>query len=74
MAERLVLDLFCEDNDHEVFVINLVRTMARELAVAEPRVRIISARGGHGKALTELKTWQRGLLKGPFPEAMRCWW
>lgn len=64
MAERLVLDLFCEDSGHEVFVTNLVRVIARSLTVPEPLLKPISARGGHGKAISELKTWQRGLLKG----------
>lgn len=64
MAERLILDLFCEDSGHEVFVTNLVRAMARSLAVPEPQVKPISARGGHGRAISELKAWQRGLLQG----------
>jgi hypothetical protein len=66
MAERLVLDLFCEDNGHEVFITNLVRVMARALAVPDPLVRPISARGGHGRAISELKTWQRSLRTGAF--------
>ena len=65
MAERLVLDLFCEDSGHEVFITNLVRVIARSLAVMEPPlVKPISARGGHGKAISELKAWQRGLRSG----------
>jgi hypothetical protein len=64
MAERLVLDLFCEDSGHEVFITNLVRVIARSLAVTEPLVKPISARGGHGKAISELKAWQRGLRSG----------
>jgi hypothetical protein len=63
MAERLVLDLFCEDSGHEVFVTNLVRVMARSLTVPEPLVKPISARGGHGRAISELKAWQRGLRR-----------
>jgi hypothetical protein len=66
MAERLVLDLFCEDSGHEVFVTNLVRVMARSLAVLEPQVKPISARGGHGRAISELRAWQRGLRSGAF--------
>ncbi|MFN4865209.1 MAG: hypothetical protein ACK5GZ_02635 [Cyanobium sp.] len=66
MAERLVLDLFCEDTGHEVFVTNLVRVMARALAVPDPLVRPISARGGHGRAISELKAWQRSLRRGAF--------
>ena len=64
MAERLVLDLFCEDSGHEVFVTNLVRVIARSLTVPEPLLKPISARGGHGKAISELKAWQRGLRSG----------
>jgi hypothetical protein len=64
MAERLVLDLFCEDSGHEVFITNLVRVIARSLAVTEPLVKPIAARGGHGKAISELKAWQRGLRSG----------
>lgn len=66
MAERLVLDLFCEDSGHEVFVTNLVRVMARSLSISEPQVKPISARGGHGRAISELRAWQRGLRSGAF--------
>ena len=64
MAERLVLDLFCEDSGHEVFVTNLVRVMARTLGVSELLVNARSARGGHGRAISELKAWQRSLRSG----------
>jgi hypothetical protein len=64
MAERLVLDLFCEDSGHEVFVTNLVRIMARSLTVPEPLVKPISARGGRNDAsLNHLVGDLRALLQ-----------
>lgn len=53
------VDLFAEDQAHELFVSALLR---RILGRADLHVR--SAVGGHGRALTELKTYQRLVLRG----------
>lgn len=61
---RLALDLFCEDAGHEHFARALVLRLAREAAIQQPDLRVKSAVGGHGQAITELKAWQRFLLRG----------
>lgn len=61
MADRLVLDLFCEDAGHEVFARALVHRLARECGAPSPTLSARSTRGGHGRALTELRSWQRTL-------------
>ncbi len=55
---RLIIDLFAEDRAHEQFVSALVRRLAREANV-EITLRAPSVRGGHGKAVSELKLFQR---------------
>lgn len=63
MAEVITdVDLFCEDVGHEVVVGALLRRVAAECGVSVD-IHTRSARGGVGRALTELKTWQR-LRKG----------
>ena len=58
MARRLRCDLFCEDSGHEQFVGALVRRLARE-EECEVILTSQSTRGGHGRAIAELKVWQR---------------
>ena len=59
----LKVDLFAEDQAHELFVTALVRRVfAEEGCSVELNVR--SAVGGHGRALSELKTYQRAVVKG----------
>lgn len=63
MGEPIVVDLFVEDRAHEEFI----RAMVERLAAEERRgvtVRVRSARGGHGRALTELGLYQRGVRVG----------
>jgi hypothetical protein len=57
MPERRV-SLFCEDRGHESVGVALIRRVAREKAV-QVTVTTLSARGGKGRALSELKAWQR---------------
>ncbi len=57
MGERLGIDLFCEDRAHEEFLRALLQRLCRAEEISadiEPR----SARGGHGRALSELKLYQ----------------
>ena len=54
---HMTVDLFVEDRAHEAFVGALVRRIAREELI-EATVRIRSARGGHGRALQELRLYQ----------------
>lgn len=57
------IDLFCEDRGHEVVVGALIRRLATETgAVIDLHIR--SACGGVGRALAELKSWQRLRQRG----------
>lgn len=59
MAE-LACDLFCEDLGHENFTRALAARLCEELGVAA-RVLPRNARGGLGRAVQELRAWQRGI-------------
>lgn len=56
------VDLFAEDRGHEEFLRHLIPRIAAEAAL-DASVRKISARGGHGRAVSEFKTYQRVLEK-----------
>ena len=68
MNKACVAELFVEDHAHELFIGALVRRCARELAIPSLEMRIISARGGHPKALEEFKTHQARLLTPQWPK------
>jgi hypothetical protein len=59
----LDVDLFAEDSAHDLFVSALLTRVLRE---AELRFQIHtrSAVGGHGRAVSELKLYQRAVAKG----------
>ena len=63
MAERRRVHLFAEDLAHERFLSALLVRIAEEEDV-EILIATGNARGGHGRALTELKTHQRAILAG----------
>ncbi len=63
MADAIQIDLFAEDQAHEELLRALLERMAREQH-RPARVRVRSARGGHGRAIQELKLYQRSMLKG----------
>jgi len=67
MADRLVIDIFCEDSGHETFLRNLIKVLASSVAVSTPELRLHSARGGHGRAIASLKSWQRAVRVGNQP-------
>ncbi len=63
MSDPVLVDIFVEDRAHEAFLVPMVRRIARdEGVVVAPRVR--SARGGHGRAVTELKLYQDLVRQG----------
>lgn len=62
MAERPQVDLYCEDLGHEQLTRALLRRLAREEGVSL-RLETRNARGGHGKAVSEFKLWQRAASK-----------
>lgn len=51
-------DLFAEDQAHEAFVRPMIERIAREEGDAAA-VRVVSARGGHGRAIEEFRLYQR---------------
>lgn len=63
MSSPLTVDIFVEDHAHEAFLVPMLERIAREEnLVASPRVR--SARGGHGRAIAELKLYQQVVERG----------
>jgi hypothetical protein len=58
MAEPVEVEIFCEDVVQERFVEALIRRLARE-ATCSVHSRSVSARGGRGKAMDELRTFQK---------------
>lgn len=67
MADRLVIDVFCEDSGHETFLRNLIKVLASSVSILTPELRLHSARGGHGRAIHSLKAWQRAVRDGHQP-------
>lgn len=59
----LSVDLFAEDRAHELFVSALPRRILGQAGLSFA-LNVRSAVGGHGRALTELKTYRRAVLKG----------
>lgn len=62
MASRVRVDLFCEDLGHEQFCRALISRLARQEGVGLS-LSVQSGRGGAGRALQELKAWQRAARK-----------
>lgn len=58
MSDALVVDLFVEDRAHEELLAPLLRRIAQEEDTAV-KVRVRSARGGHGRAIQEFGLYQR---------------
>jgi len=67
MNDPVIADLFVEDRAHEEFLRAVVQRLAREQG-KRIRIRARSARGGHGRAIAEMKLYQTtvrsGLLRG----------
>lgn len=57
------LDLFAEDQAHELFVSALIHRISKQIDVT-PRLNVRSALGGHGRALAALKTYKRAVARG----------
>ena len=62
------IDLFVEDRAHEALLLPLVRRIASEEGV-EVDLRVRSARGGHGRAISEFRTYQQLLENGRILDA-----
>lgn len=64
MHSPIVMDLFVEDHAHEEFLKAMLHRLAREEG-RSITVRVRSARGGHGRVLTEFSLYQKSVLKAP---------
>jgi hypothetical protein len=53
----VTVDIFVEDRAHEAFLVPMLRRIAQEEST-EVSARVRSARGGHGRAVAELKLYQ----------------
>jgi hypothetical protein len=65
----LEIDLFAEDRAHEQFLRPLIERMVREHG-RHATIRVRSARGGHGRAIEELKLYQKALIGGAIVDPM----
>ena len=63
MNDPVTADLFVEDRAHEEFLRAAIRRLAREEG-KRIRIRPRSARGGHGRAIAELKLYQAAVRSG----------
>jgi hypothetical protein len=62
MGSPCGIAIFCEDEAHELFATSLIERLAAETHVSVDAVSQ-SARGGHGRAITELKEHQDRLRR-----------
>lgn len=62
MDKVMTVDLFVEDRAHEDFVHAMVLRISRENS-KRVDIRVRSARGGHGRALSELDLYQNSVAK-----------
>lgn len=63
MSSCVTVDIFVEDRAHEAFLVPMLQRIAREENV-EVSVRVRSARGGHPRAVAELRLYQDLARKG----------
>lgn len=57
MRDSLSVFLFAEDGAHEALLVPLTARIASDEGVRSS-LRVVSAQGGHGRAIQELRTWQ----------------
>jgi hypothetical protein len=73
MTEPIVVDIFAEDQAHAALLEPLLSRIATEEGVAID-LRVRWARGGHGRAIHEFRTYQKLVEKGatadPWPDVM----
>lgn len=63
MSNPIAVDIFVEDRAHEEILVPLLKRIAgEEQIIVTERVR--SARGGHGRAIAEVKLYQNLVTKG----------
>jgi hypothetical protein len=59
---RVRVDLFAEDRSHEEFTRPLIQRLVAEEG-GYPVIKVISAQGGHGRAVDEFKVYQRYVVR-----------
>ena len=69
MNSLTLVDLFVEDQAHEEFLKAMLGRIADE-EQKKIRIRVRSARGGHGRALEELSLYQKSVQKAPYEMTM----
>ena len=73
MSSPVSVDVFVEDRAHEAFLVPLLLRIAKEEEVPVS-ARVRSARGGHSRAITELKLYQdlvtRGVAGTTYPDLL----
>ncbi len=63
MSNQVIVDLFVEDRAHESFLEPLLMRIAREQDQdIEMEIRVLSARGGHSRAIAEFKGYQQTIV------------
>jgi hypothetical protein len=71
MNRTVIVDLFAEDKAHEEFIKPAIKRFAGQLGI-EVNIRVRSARGGHGKAISEYSLYreilEKNLLKMENPD------
>lgn len=60
MSPEVDVPVFAEDNAHEQFVRAMLKRLASETSITL-NIDVVSARGGHGQAMTEFRAYQLAL-------------
>lgn len=63
MSDSYLVDIFAEDFAHEAFFRAIIMRLGREKQKNLGKPRIRNAHGGHGRVMTELKIFQKTVLK-----------
>jgi hypothetical protein len=66
MPDNLYISAFFEDRGHESFIQPLIDRLAAEKN-RKPALNSITARGGHGKVMNELKLYRAAIQSGAMP-------
>jgi hypothetical protein len=71
MAERVAIDLICEDSGHERLLAPLLRRIVQSQGFV-PQLRVVSARGGAPSVKAAVEVWSRQVARGnrPMPDML----
>ena len=73
MSKPVPIDLFVEDRAHEEFLKPLITRIGEEEQV-RVQVSVRTARGGHARALSEFRIYQRAAPPPRSADSWRNWW